>query len=83
MKRKHTAFSAEKFLLTGDLCDETVKFKKELKAHRLAHSYIYVKYKCAACLYVGENDKSMHVHIGKSHSEKLECGLFEIKIDTL
>ena len=83
MKRKHTAFSADKFPLTCDLCDETVKCKKELKAHRLTHSYIEVKYKCADCEFVGENDESMHVHIGKAHSEKLECGLCEIEIDTL
>ena len=67
--------SVAEFSQTCDLCDFEVKCKGELKSHRLSYSYIDVKYKCADCEYVGENDESMHVHIGRAHSENFECDL--------
>ena len=49
----------------------------------MSHSYIDAKYKCLECEYVGENDESMGVHIGKHHSENLECGLCESVFETI
>ena len=77
VKRKHTALSVWPFPQTCDLCDYKVKCKKGLKSHRLGHSYIDAKFKCADCEYVGENDESMYVHIGRAHSENYECGICE------
>ena len=83
VKRKHTASIEEAFPQVCDLCDYKVKCKKELKSHRLSHSYIDAKFKCEDCEYVGDNDESMHVHAGKAHSENYECGLCESIFNSL
>ena len=42
------------------------------------HSYKEAKFKCEECDFIGENEHTMDVHIGKVHSDKVECGLCEI-----
>ena len=47
----------------------------EMRKHVASHSYTYSKFKCDECEFVGGNDATMQVHIGKYHADKLECGL--------
>ena len=77
MKRKHTASRNETFPQICDLCEFEAESKRELKFYRLSHSYVKAVYKCVDCEYVGINEESMEVHIGKEHSDKYECGLCE------
>ena len=46
-----------------------------MRKHISSHSYIFSKFKCDECEFVGGNDATMQVHIGKYHAEKIECGL--------
>ena len=45
------------------------------------HSFKYLEYQCAECEFSGENEYTMEVHLGKTHSDVFECGLcdFEAK----
>ena len=56
---------------------------KEIKQHIKQHSYKKVEYKCEECDFCGTNDASMEMHIGKVHSEKIECGLCDSVFDDM
>ena len=47
------------------------------------HSYKKATLKCSDCDFFGGNEKTMEVHIGKSHSDILECGICEHKAEDL
>ena len=75
-KRKHTKASEQnKFPRSCDLCDKKIRNVVELKQHMKTHSYKAVDYKCAECDFMGSNDTTMEVHMGKEHCEKIECGM--------
>ena len=40
-------------------------------------SYKKAAYKCEDCDFMGESEYMMDVHIGKVHSETIECGICE------
>ena len=43
-----------------------------------SHSFKEAKFKCEDCDFVGQSRETMEVHIGKSHTDNFECGLFEL-----
>ena len=47
------------------------------------HSYKKAAYKCEDCEFIGESQFTMDVHIGKLHSEQIECGICECVTKTL
>ena len=47
------------------------------------HSYKKAAYKCEDCDLIGESQYTMDVHIGKIHSENIECGICECVTKTL
>ena len=48
-----------------------------------SHSYKLVKFRCAECDFVGENDLTMDVHVGRNHADDFECGLCENKFESV
>ena len=48
-----------------------------------SHSYKKATYRCEDCTFVGENRATMEVHLGRAHSENLECGLCEFQVGNL
>ena len=83
-KRKHTKIvqSPPDYPQLCEICDEELADVKKMKRHMKSHSYIRIKFKCEDCDFVGENDYSMDVHIGKAHSNDYECGLCDLKLET-
>ena len=75
IKRKHKYEDVESFPVVCEFCDYEIKDKKGLKKHSITHSYKNVNFQCEECDFLGENEHSMVVHIGKKHSENIECGL--------
>ena len=60
---------------TCDLCDKTIKDRREMIKHKRNHSFRYVTFKCVKCDFLGEDKLAMLVHTGKTHGDKFECGL--------
>ena len=83
IRRKHTSINNKKYPKACDLCERQFDNHNAMKKHMKQHSYIRAYYKCEDCEFVGENDETMEVHIGKTHSDNLECGLCEVQMDTL
>ena len=82
-KKKHTLVNKETYPKKCDLCEKEVYNVAEMRKHITSHSYTYSKFKCGECEFVGANDTTMAVHIGKHHSEKFECGLCYIEAKDL
>ena len=82
MAKKHTALEEVKSNKC-DLCDEKFRNSSDLKRHLKTHSFKQAKFKCLDCEFVGENQVTMAVHIGKSHTEIFECGLCDFESKTL
>ena len=54
-----------------------------MKKHLQTHSYKKANFKCVDCDFVGTNEETMEVHIGKTHANIFECGLCSHKAETL
>ena len=48
-----------------------------------SHSYKLVKYRCAECHFVGENDLTMSVNVGRYHANCFECGIYKNKFESV
>ena len=83
MKRKHTLKGTEIYPRKCDVCDVELESKKGMKEHMKLHSYKKANYQCIDCEFLGDNQRSMDVHIGKHHSENVECGLCELELKTI
>ena len=82
MARKH-AESAERNLNRCELCEKVFETVKEMKKHLQTHSYKKANFKCVDCEFVGTNEETMEVHIGKTHADIFECGLCGYEVETL
>ena len=53
----------------------------DMKRHLKSHSFKEANYTYEDCGFIGKHDLTMEVHLGKYHSEKIECGIcgFEAK----
>ena len=53
----------------------------DMKRHLKSHSFKEANYTYEDCGFIGKHDLTMEVHLGKFHSEKIECGIcgFEAK----
>ena len=49
----------------------------DMKKHMKTHSFKEAKFKCEDCDCVGQSRETMEVHIGKTHTDNFECGLWE------
>ena len=54
---------------------------KEMKKHLQTHSYKKANFKCVDCEFVGTNEETMEVHIGKTHADIFVCGLCDYKAE--
>ena len=54
-----------------------------MKKHLQTHSYKKANFKCVDCEFVGTNEETMEVHIGKTHADIFVCGLCDYKAETL
>ena len=46
------------------------------------HNDQVAKFKCVDCEFVGTNEYTMEVHIGKYHTDVFECGICDYIADT-
>ena len=65
------------------LCEIHCESSSDLKKHLVAHLYKEIRYKCEECDFVGLTEVTMEVHFGKLHSEKFECGLYDLEARSL
>ena len=75
MARVHTKNKNLLFPYQCEVCDNTLKNKKEAVEHLRTHAYRKSTFKCESCDFWCENFLTMEVHIGRLHSEQIECGL--------
>ena len=47
------------------------------------HSYTEVKFKCQDRVFVGKCIETMDVHMGLNQTNTLECGLFNVNLESL
>ena len=83
VKGKHILPEHDSFPINCEICYDTLKDKSDAKDHVRIHSYKTATYKCSDCDFVGENEYTMNVHVGKHHLEILECGLCDHTAKTL
>ena len=85
--RKHTVVSPGKFSKKCTFCDKTFKNKNDYKHHVIyMHSCTKIgntSYKCKECKFIAKNYTTLQVHLGKTHTETLECGLCETEFENL
>ena len=55
----------------------------DLKKHIVTHSYKEIRCKCEECDLVRLDEGTMEVHLGKLHSEKFRCGLYDLEAGSL
>ena len=48
-----------------------------------SHSYKLVKYRWAECHFVGENDLTIDVNMGRYYANDFECGICKNKFESL
>ena len=77
MKKKHTVVKTQN--LECHLCEIHCENSSDLKKHLVTHSYKEIRYKCEECDFIGQNEVTIEVHLGKLHSEKFECGLCDLE----
>ena len=86
MKRKHTKYETLKYPRKCDLCEKTLENGLELRKHMKLHSFkgtLFGEYKCEECDFYGKSLETMEVHAGMCCSENFDCGLCNVKIETL
>ena len=86
MKRKHTKFEILKYPRMCDLCEKTLDNGLELRKHMKLHSFkgtLFGEYKCEECDFYGNSLETMEVHAGMCCCEEFDCGLCNLKIETL
>jgi uncharacterized C2H2 Zn-finger protein len=79
----HTSLSKNTYPVNCERCDEMFESEKDLKKHMKRHSYKLATWKCVECDFVGGCEETMHVHVGKQHSEKFECSLCDYEALTI
>ena len=80
-KKKHTNQS---FLKICSLCDKTFKTYQKFRDHKFEHtSWNRSKntYSCKECDFIGNNMSSHEVHMGKAHSDIIDCGLCDLEFE--
>ena len=79
--KKHTLTGNETYPKVCDFCDDRFETFNDMKRHLKCHSYKEANYTCEDCEFISKHDLTMEVHLGKFHSEKIECGIcgFETK----
>ena len=76
MTRKHTKIKTVQYPKKCDLFEEQFGNAAEFKQHMKTHSYKEAKFKCEDCTFVGKWKETMEVHLGRSHTDFFECGLW-------
>ena len=71
--RMHTKTEKLKNPIDCELCDASLENEKDMKEHLNYHKYKKTTFNCKDCDYWCENFLTMEVHVGKFHSETLEC----------
>ena len=73
--KMHTKTKESEYPAECEFCQAKLPSEKEMKQHLRLHTYKKSTFKCEDCDYWCENFLTMEVHVGKHHSEKIECGL--------
>ena len=81
-KKKHTSVNLS-YPRKCELCEEELENIEKMKKHIKRHSYKKAEFKCDDCEFVGESEETMEVHIGKTHSDRIECGICEIETESI
>ena len=65
-----------------DLCEYEAKNKTEYKRHLKYHSYKEINFKCIECEFFCNTELQMEVHIGKKHTDKFDCGICDLEMNS-
>ena len=66
----------KEFPAACDICEKILDNESNLKKHKKTeHTYHYVQFQCNECDFMAKEPQTLHVHFGKLHSEKKQCGL--------
>ena len=82
--RKHTEYTS--YPRNCELCEKIFENALQMKKHWKIHSLegsILGQYACKDCRFLGDNIVTMEVHSGKCSVDDFECGLCDLKFETL
>ena len=84
IKRKHTDMKADKYPVECDFCEFNARSESEMRFHlKNVHTAADSNYKCLDCDFCAFNEISIQVHQGRKHEDGYECGLCDLKTDSL
>ena len=74
--RVHSQVNFDEFPAACDICEKILDNEAKLKRHKKnEHTYHYVKYQCNECEFMANEEQTLHVHFGREHAKKKQCGL--------
>ena len=80
IKRKHTNLKDQNYPSECDFCERTLDSEREMKMHlKTCHTVRDATFRCEDCDFTGENEPTVSLHHGKTHSCDFECGICDFK----
>jgi hypothetical protein len=78
----HSKINFKEFPAMCDICEKVLDNEINLKKHKKDnHTFHYVKFQCNECDFMATEPQTLHVHFGKLHSGKKNCGLCDKDFD--
>ena len=78
----HSNVNFEEFPAACDICEKVLDNESSLKKHKKTdHTFHYVKFQCNECDFMAKEEQTLHVHFGRKHSVKKQCGLCDKDFD--
>jgi hypothetical protein len=66
------------------LCGKSFGNVRELNRHMITNSDKYtILFKCEECEFRCKSQETLDIHIGKSHDDEYNCGLFDLKLKNI
>ena len=79
----HSNVNFEEFPAACDICEKVLDNESSLKKHKKTdHTFHYVKFQCIECDFMAKEEQTLHVHFGRKHSVKKQCGLCDKDLTT-
>ena len=79
----HSKINVEEFPALCDVCEKVLENENDLTKHKKSHHTNHsVRYQCNECEYMANEVETLHVHFGRKHSNKKQCGLCDKTFET-
>ena len=79
----HSKINFEEFPAACDICEKILENETNLKKHKKSeHTNHVVRFQCDECDFMANEVETLHVHFGRTHTDRKQCGLCDINFYT-